>query len=117
MAVKVIPFTPGGRGHGPRRVVALHDDLVEPWAELTAIAGEAERFASGVHTISRLITRALAAGSYAVAAMYADRLEREAPQHQGRATRAKVLAKQRQAELDGGACLDGIVAPGHGAAA
>lgn len=117
MTAKIVPFTPGGRGHGPQRVVALHDDLVEPWAELDAIAGEADRFASGVVDVARRIQTALAAGSYAVAAMHADRLERAGPQQQGRAKRAQVLAKLRQAELDGGACLDGIVAPGHGRAA
>lgn len=113
----VIPFHRGGPGLGPTRVVALHDDLVEPWAEVDAVASEAVAFANGVLILSRQIQLALAADKIGVAAMLADRLERAAPQQEGRARRAQALARLRQAELAGTHCADGIAEPGHGRAA
>lgn len=114
---ELIPFSPGGRGRGPERVVALHDDLVEPWMELTAIAGEYGTFAAGVMDVARRIEQAMVAGRPGLVAMYADRLERAAAHQGGRAKRAQVLSRLRQAELEGTACADAIAAPGHGAAA
>lgn len=106
------------RHRGARQqVVALGDDLVEPWMEVSAVAAESVAFAAEVLDLARALLRALATDRVGVAAMHARSLEDLAPRRTGRAKRAGVLAAQRQAELGGGACMDGIVAPAHGRAA
>jgi hypothetical protein len=116
VTASVIAFA---RQRGARqRVVALGDDLVEPWME-TAAAGDAGAdFADVVLALSRQIQRALAAGHLTAAATFANELEQIAPRVGLRARIASSVARERLAELNGIAdSADAIGAPGHGAAA
>lgn len=105
-----------GRRAAPTHAVS-DSDLAEPWLELSAIAAEAEAFARVVTELARLAQKAAAAGRHALAAMYADRLERAATTQTGRAKRAQALARLSLAGLEGIECADAIAAPGHGRAA
>jgi hypothetical protein len=69
--------------------------------ELDAISSEGLTFAAGVLEIARRIEQAMVAGTPGLIAMYADRLERAATQQGARVKRAQVLARLRQAELEG----------------
>lgn len=95
---RVIPFSAGGRGHGPRMVVVRNGELEEAWLEAAAVAGEAERFASRVLLAAHGIQSAIAMGREVLAGSLAAHLEREATKAQHRAMVARVgaaLAQQR----------------------
>jgi hypothetical protein len=89
---RVIPFAPGGRGHGPSLVVVPAGDLEEAWMEARAIAGEAERFATACILVARSIQSAIAAGRPSLAGTLGDQLERAAAKQAHRTRVARIAA-------------------------
>ena len=89
---RVIPFSPGGRGHGPSLVVVPAGDLEEAWMEARAIAGEAERFATACLLVARSIQSAIAAGRFSYAGTLADQLESASAKQAHRTRVARIAA-------------------------
>lgn len=118
MPARVIPFSVGGRGYGPARVIANRDDLVSPIEELLAEALEGSDLAADVVWHARRIQTALASGNAAIIAQYADALEDLGLRRGNQAQAAAAIARARIAELTR-TCPDeaGQRARGHGTAA